>query len=86
MKKLLILGTLLLSSCSAYRIEINQIRYTQPGTKQITYYTPAKRVGLMWIEHYNSFIHKHEAVNQIIEWQDEKKMLNSKPQYIFYNK
>lgn len=54
MKKLLILGTVLLSSCSTYRIRVNK-------TETHTYYTPSQRVGIHWSEHYASFQSKELA-------------------------
>ena len=78
MKKLLILGTLLLSSCSAYRIQVTKTRDT-------IYYTPAKRERLIWIEHYRLFTSKQKAEEQIKEWKEDKAFYkNNKSQYIYF--
>ena len=78
MKKLLILGTLLLSSCSAYRIQVTK-------TKTVTYYTPSKRERLVWFEHYHSFTSKQMAEEQIKEWKEDKAFEKSnKSQYIYF--
>ena len=78
MKKLLILGTLLLSSCSAYRIQVVKTRDT-------IYYTPAKRERLVWFDHYHSFTSKQKAEEQIKEWKEDKAFEKSnKSQYIYF--
>jgi hypothetical protein len=78
MKKLLILGTLLLSSCSAYRIQVTK-------TKTVTYYTPSKRERLVWFEHYHSFTSKQMAEDKIKEWKEDKAFEKSnKSQYIYF--
>jgi hypothetical protein len=77
MKKLLILGTILLSSCSAYRIRVNE-------TEAQTYYTPSQRVGLHWVEHYASFQSKELADWQIQNWKlDKAYQKRNKSQYIY---
>jgi hypothetical protein len=78
MKKLLILGTLLLSSCSAYRIQIST---TTAGT----YYHSSQRVGVQWVEHYSTFTLQQQAEEQIREWKEEKVFAkNNKSQYIYF--
>jgi hypothetical protein len=78
MKKLLILGILLLSSCSAYRIRVNE-------TETQTYYTPSQRVGLHWVEHYASFQNKELAEWQIQNWKlDKAYQKRNKSQYIYF--
>jgi hypothetical protein len=78
MKKLLILGTLLLSSCSAYRIQVIKTRDT-------TYYTPAKRERLVWFDHYHSFTSKQMAEDVIKTWKEDKLIEKSnKSQYIYF--
>ena len=78
MKKLLILGTLLLSSCSAYRIQVVKTRDT-------IYYTPANRERLVWFDHYHSFTSKQKAEEQIKEWKEDKAFEKSnKSQYIYF--
>lgn len=77
MKKLLILATVLLSSCSAYRIRVNE-------TEAQTYYTPSQRVGLHWVEHYASFQSKELADWQIHNWKLDKAFeKRNKSQYIY---
>ena len=78
MKKLLILGTLLLCSCSAYRIQVVK-------TKDVTYYTPAKRERLVWFDHYHSFTSQKMAEDVIKNWKDDKafEKLN-RSQYIYF--
>ena len=77
MKKLLILGTILLSSCSSYRIRVIQ---SSAGT----YYIPAKRVGMQWDEYYHAFHSKQMAESQIKDWKDDKAFTkNNKSQYIY---
>ena len=78
MKKLLILGTLLLSSCSAYRIQVVKTRDT-------IYYTPSKRERLVWFDHYHSFTSKQKAEEQIKEWKADKVFQKrNKSQYIYF--
>ena len=78
MKKLLILGTLLLSSCSAYRIRIFK---STAGT----YYHTSQRVGVQWVEHYSIFSTQQQAEEQIKEWKEEKSFYkNNKSQYIYF--
>ena len=78
MKKLLILGTLLLSSCSTYRIQVVKTRDT-------IYYTPAKRERLVWFDHYHSFTSKQKAEEQIKEWKADKVFQKrNKSQYIYF--
>jgi hypothetical protein len=78
MKKLLILGTLLLSSCSAYRIQVST---TTAGT----YYHSSQRVGIQWVEHYSTFTTQQQAEGQIREWKEEKSFAkNNKSQYIYF--
>lgn len=78
MKKLLILGTLLLSSCSAYRIQVTK-------TKNATYYTPAKRERLVWFDHYHSYTSKQKAEDKIKEWKEDKAFEKSnRSQYIYF--
>ena len=78
MKKLLILGTLLLSSCSAYRIQVVKTRDT-------IYYTPSKRERLVWFDHYHSFTSKQKAEEQIKEWKaDTVFQKRNKSQYIYF--
>lgn len=77
MKKLLILGTVLLSSCSTYRIQVNK-------TETHTYYTPSKRVGLHWEEHYASYQSQQLAEWQIQSWKADKAFQkHNKSQYIY---
>jgi hypothetical protein len=77
MKKLLILATVLLSSCSTYRIRVNK-------TEVQTYYTPSQRVGLRWNEHYASFQSKELADWQIQNWKlDKAYQKRNKPQYLY---
>jgi hypothetical protein len=57
MKKILILGALLLSSCSSYRIEVI---HSSSGT----FYTPSKRHGLYWNAYYYIFPNKLGDINQ----------------------
>jgi hypothetical protein len=78
MKKILILGTLLLSSCSAYRIQVIK---SSAGI----YYVPAQRNGLQWNEHYHAFQSKQKAEEQIKEWKEDKAFYkNNKSQYIYF--
>jgi hypothetical protein len=78
MKKLLILGTVLLSSCSAYRIQVVKTRDT-------IYYTPAKRERLVWFDHYHSFTSKQMAEDVIKTWKENKLIDKSnKSQYIYF--
>ena len=78
MKKLLILGTLLLSSCSAYRIQVVKTRDT-------IYYTPAKRERLVWFDHYHSSTSKQMAEDVIKTWKEDKLIEKSnKSQYIYF--
>jgi hypothetical protein len=78
MKKLLILGTILLSSCSAYRIQVVKL---SAGT----YYIPSQRDGLQWREHYHMFTDKQMAESQIKDWKDDKAFAkNNKSQYIYF--
>jgi len=78
MKKILILGTLLLSSCSAYRIEVIK-------TRDATYYTPAKQERLVWFDHYHSFKSKQAAEDIIKEWKADKEFAKkNKSQYIYF--
>ena len=78
MRKLLILGTLLLSSCSAYRIQVNK-------TEDQTYYTPSHRVGIHWVEHYASFQTQKLAEGQIQSWKADKAFQkHNKSQYIYF--
>ena len=78
MKKLLILGTLLLSSCSAYRIQVVKTRDT-------IYYTPAKRERLVWFDHYHSFKSKQAAEDVIKGWKEDKEFAKkNKSQYIYF--
>ena len=78
MKKILILATVLLSSCSAYRIQVNK-------TESQTYYTPSKRVGLHWVEHYASFQTQKLAEWQIQSWKADKAFeKHNKSQYIYF--
>ena len=78
MKKILIFGTVLLSSCSAYRIQVIK-------TKDNTYYTPERRERLVWFEHYHSFQSKQKAEEQIKEWKDDKEFAKkNKSQYIYF--
>jgi hypothetical protein len=78
MKKLLILATVLLSSCSAYRIRVNK-------TEVHTYYTPSQRVGLHWVEHYASFQSQQLAEWQIQNWKADKAFeKHNKSQYIYF--
>jgi hypothetical protein len=78
MKKLLILGTVLLSSCSSYRIEV--VRSTSG-----TFYTPARRHGLHWDAYYYAFPNKLGAINQIYGWHTEEELHKSiKSQYIYF--
>jgi hypothetical protein len=77
MKKLLILTTVLLSSCSTYRIRVNE-------TGLQTYYTPSQRIGLRWDEHYASFQSKELAEWQIQNWKlDKAYQKRNKSQYIY---
>jgi hypothetical protein len=77
MKKLLILGTLLLSSCSVYRIQVAK-------TKDATYYTPAKRERLVWFDHYHSFKSKQAAEDVIKGWKEDKALEKlNRSQYIY---
>jgi hypothetical protein len=78
MKKILILGTLLLSSCSAYRIEVIK---TTTGT----YYTPSRRENLVWFDYYHSFTSKQMAEDKIKEWKEDKAFEKSnRSQYIYF--
>jgi hypothetical protein len=77
MKKLLILVTVLLSSCSTYRIQVIK---SSAGT----YYVPAQRNGLQWREHYHMFTNKQMAESQIKDWKDDRAFAkNNKSQYIY---
>lgn len=78
MKKLLILGILLLSSCSSYRIKVTK---TTAGT----YYHASQRIGLQWVEHYSMFSTQQEAEKQIQEWKNDKTFYKqNKSQYIYF--
>ena len=68
MKKILILATVLLSSCSTYRIRVNK-------TAVHTYYTPAQRIGIHWNEHYASFQSK-----ELAEWTIQTRKLDKEYQ------
>ncbi len=77
MKKLLILGTLLLSSCSTYRIKVIK---TTAGT----YYQASQRVGLQWVEYYSMFSTQQQVEEQIKEWKADKAFhKQNKLQYIY---
>ena len=78
MKKLLILGIVLLSSCSAYRIQVVKTRDT-------IYYIPEKRERLVWFDHYHSFTSKQMAEDVIKTWKEDKLIEKSnKSQYIYF--
>ncbi len=77
MKKLLILATVLLSSCSTYRIQVNT---TTAGT----YYKASQRVNIHWVEYYSMFSTQQQAERQIQEWKDDKAFKKAnKSQYIY---
>ncbi len=78
MRKLLILATVLLSSCSSYRIKVTK-------TTHGSYYHTSQRVGLQWVEHYSMFPTQQEAEKQIQEWKDDKAFKKqNKTQYIYF--
>jgi len=78
MKKLLILATVLLSSCSTYRIQVNK---TMAGT----YYKASQRVNMHWVEHYSMFSTQQQAEEQIQNWKMDKAFYkNNKTQYIYF--
>jgi hypothetical protein len=78
MKKLLILATVLLSSCSTYRIRVNK---TMAGT----YYKASQRVNMHWVEHYSMFSTQQQAEEQIQNWKMDKAFYkNNKTQYIYF--
>lgn len=77
MKKILLLVTVLLSSCSAYRIQVNK-------TTSGTYYQVSQRVGMHWIEYYSMFPTQQKAEEQIQEWKTDKAFeKQNKTQYIY---
>ncbi len=78
MRKLLILATVLLSSCSSYRIKVTK-------TTMGTHYQASQRVGLQWVEHYSIFPTQQEAEKQIQEWKADKAFYKqNKTQYIYF--
>lgn len=78
MKIKLILATVLLSSCSAYKIKVTK-------TTHGTYYQASQRVGLQWVEHYSIFPTQQQAEGQIKEWKADKEFLKqNKTQYIYF--
>ena len=79
MKKVLflILTSVMLTGCIQYKIRIRPVGAT-------TYYTPMKRKGVHWLEHYNSPPRKEDALEQIDVWKEleAQKKSNRRKYYI----
>jgi hypothetical protein len=77
MKKLLILATVLLSSCSAYKIQI--VNFAEHD-----YYVPLERKGLVWDRKFILCYDEKDA-REYIEWlrhQYKIREMNRKKRYI----